>query len=221
VISSLVVFAFGAFALAAAAFWVLRRYRDAGGRRVRSSMLACIGVALAGLGVYLAIGRPELPDQPYQARLEALKGRDPRTFTADEALAVLAQAAREHPEDALPFLYSGQVLLSQGRAQEAARQFDAALRRAPQMPEALMGLGRAIVRMEDGRVTPEAVAVFQQAAALSDDPAPWIYQAMAAMETGDETNARRLWGEALTRMAPDDPRREMAARMSSGAAGGR
>lgn len=212
--STILVFLFGAVAIAAGAFWTMRAYRDAGGRRVRSSLIACAAVALAGLGFYLAIGRPELPDQPYAARLEALKGRDPSSFSGDEALAVLAQAARERPEDALPHLYSGQVLLSQGRAQEAARSFDAALRRQPQLADALLGLGRAIVRLEDGRVTPEAVAAFQQAAALTADPAPWIYLAMGAMENGDDAGARRAWGEALARMEESDPRREMAQRMS-------
>jgi hypothetical protein len=39
---------------------------------------------------------------------------------------------------------------------------------------------------------------------------------MAAMEEGRTADAPRLWGEALARMAPDDPRREMARRMSEG-----
>jgi cytochrome c-type biogenesis protein CcmH/NrfG len=105
------------------------------------------------------------------------------------------------------------LLLDQGRAEEAARAFDMALRREPQMAEALLGLGRSIVGIE-GRVTPEALAAFQQAGALTDDPAPWIYQAMAAMEEGRD--ARPLWGEAYARMNEDDPRREMARRMSAG-----
>jgi cytochrome c-type biogenesis protein CcmH len=66
-------------------------------------------------------------------------------------------------------------------------------------------------------VTPEALVLFQQAGALTNDPTPWIYQAMSAMEQGDEPGARNMWREALARMQPDDPRREMAARMASGA----
>jgi cytochrome c-type biogenesis protein CcmH len=214
--TSLAVLLVAAALTAGAAYWVLRAYRRAGGGSRRTALSACVAVGLAALGGYLAIGRPELPDAPYQARLEALKHRDPTTFTADEALAVLAEAARDHPADPLPHFYSGQLLLDQGRAQEAARAFDAALRRAPEMADALLGLGRAIVSIE-GAVTPEALAAFQQAAALTDDPAPWIYQAMAAMEQNREADAQRLWGEAIARMGPDDPRREMAQRLSRGA----
>jgi cytochrome c-type biogenesis protein CcmH/NrfG len=78
-----------------------------------------------------------------------------------------------------------------------------------------MGLGRAVVQI-DGRVSPDALALFQQAGQLSDDPAPWVYQAWAAMEAGRDADVRRFWGEALRRMAPDDPRRAMAQRFASG-----
>lgn len=216
--TSLAVLLIAATLTAAAAYWVLRAYRRSGGGSSSPgpALIVCTVVALASLSVYLLIGRPELPDAAYAARLEALKERDPRTYTADEALAVLNEAAREHPQDPMPHFYSGQLLLSQGRAEEAARAYDAALRRDPQSADALLGLGRALVSMEGGVVSPEALAAFQQAASLTDDPAPWIYQAMAAMEQNNQPEGRRLWGEALSRMAADDPRREMARRMSEG-----
>jgi cytochrome c-type biogenesis protein CcmH len=202
---------------AGAAFWVLRAYRSAGGGETspRLAVAACGAVALVALGLYLVIGRPELADAPYRDRMEALKQRDPTTYSVDEALAVLAEAARDNPNDPLPHFYSGQVLNGEGRAEEAARAFDAALRRQPQFGEAMLGLGRAMVRIEDGRVTPEALALFERAGSLTNDPAPWLYQATAAMQENRGADARRLWAEALARMAPDDPRRAMAGRMSA------
>lgn len=216
--TSIIVLLIGAVMAAASAFWVLRAYRRAGGgaASARPALTATFVVILIGLGVYLAIGKPELPGGAYAQRLDALKGRDPTSFTADEALAVLGQAAREHPEDPLPHLYQGQVLLRIGSAEEAARAFDAALRRDPELPEALMGMGRALVAINNGQVSPEALALFRQVAERSDDPAPWVYQAMAAMQQDNQVDARRYWREALTRMSPGDPRREMARRMIEG-----
>lgn len=205
----------GALLAAAAAFWVLRAYRRGGGSARTPALAGCFAAVIAGLLIYLVNGRPELPDAPFAARLEALRGRDPRSYSPDEALAVLAQAAQQNPDDPLPHFFSGEILLGQGRAPEAARAFDAALRREPRSAEALLGLGRAIVAAE-GTVTPEAIAAFQQAGELGDDPAPWIYQAMAAMERNDAEGARRYWGEAFDRMPEDDPRREMAQRMRNG-----
>jgi cytochrome c-type biogenesis protein CcmH len=215
--SSVIVLAAAAVLTAGAAFWVLRAYRRAGGgaTSARPALAACAVVALAGLGVYLVIGRPELPDAPYAARLEALKARDRSTYGGEEWLAVLADDARRTPRDPAPHFYQGQILFALGRPQEAAREFDAALRRDPQLVEAMMGLGRALVQI-DGRVSEDALALFQRAGGLTDDPAPWVYQAWAAMEAGRDNDARRFWGEALRRMAPDDPRRAMAQRFANG-----
>jgi cytochrome c-type biogenesis protein CcmH len=218
--NSIIVLAAAALMTAAAAAWTLRAYRRAGGGIIsaRPALLTCGVVALVALAAYLVIGRPDLPDAPFDARIEALRHRDPTTYTPDETLAVLSRAAHDNPRDARPHLFAGQILLSQDRAEQAARQFDAALRRDPRSVEAMMGLGRAMVRVADGRVTPEALALFQQVTALSNDPAPWIYQAMAAMQDNRATDGRRLWGEAYRRMEPNDPRREMARRMSAGQA---
>lgn len=213
-LTTLLVFLAAATITAGAAFWALRAYRRAGGRRARGSIMLCGACALLGLGIYLAIGNPELPDAPFEARLAALKQRDPTTYSADEALAVLNEAARDNPADPQPHFFSGQIYLGQRQPQEATRAFDAALRRDPRNAEALVGLGRALVALEEGRMSPEALAAFQQAATLTEDPAPWLYQAIAAMEAGDNEEARRLWGEAYRRMPEGDPRRDMARRMS-------
>lgn len=207
--ASITVFIVAALLTAAAAFWVLRAYRMEGARP-RRPLIICGLVAIAALTTYLLVGRPDLPDAPFHGRLEALKHRDPSTFTLDEALAVLDQAGKDNPRSPLPHLYTGQLLLQSGQPEQAARAFDAALRRDPQLAEAMMGLGRAMVRMDQNRVSPDALRMFERAGALSNDPAPWIYQAMAAMQDGRSADARRFWGEALTRMSPDDPRRQMA-----------
>jgi len=218
VLNSLVVLLIAAVLTAGAAFWVLRAYRRAGGGAGNAvpALAACFVVGVIGLGVYLVIGRPEMPDAPYAARLEALKQRDPTSYTHEEALAILDEAAHEHPNDPLPFLYSGQVLLDQDRPAEAARAYDAALRRDPELAEAMLGLGRAMVRMDGGQVSPEALALFQRAGERLNDPTPWVYQAMAAMQAGQDREAGRFWGEALQRMSPDDPRRQMAGQFASG-----
>ncbi len=214
--NSLVVLAIAALMTASAAGWTLRAYGAAGAAAAsaRPALIVCAVTAFFALSAYLAVGRPDLQDAPFDARIEALRHRDPTNYTPEETLAVLNRAARDNPTDARPHLFAGEILLSQDRADEAARQFDAALRRDGGSAEAMMGLGRAMVRIADGRVTPQALAQFQRAAALTDDPAPWIYEAMAAMQDDHPADARRFWGEAYRRMSPADPRREMARRMS-------
>lgn len=216
--TSVIVLMVGAVLAAAAAFWVLRAYRRAGGGAggAQPALAACVVVILTGLGIYLAIGNPEMPGAAYAARFEALRERDPQSFTVEETVVIWTEAARQHPNDPTPRLYLGNALLQMGQAQEAARAYQAALQRDPQLAAAMLGLGRALVVLEGGPITPDALRLFEQAGALMNDPTPWIYQAVAAMEQGRDADARRFWGEALVRMSPEDPRREMARRMSSG-----
>ncbi len=214
-LSQLLVLIVAALLTLGVAIWTLRAYRDAGGRRARGSMMFAGAVGLAALGAYLVIGRPELPDAPFAERLAAIKARPASTYNGEEWIAFLSDAAKANPDDPGPMFMIGQVYLANRRPEDAARAFDAALRRDPLLAPALMGLGRSLMAINEGRITPEALAAFQQAAALDDaDPAPWLYQALAAMEAGNGGEARRLWGESHRRMREDDPRREMALRMS-------
>lgn len=207
----------GALLAAGAGFWSLRAARRAGGgpQTGRVVLFALAGASVLALGVYLVNGRPDLPGSAYAARLEALAQRPIETFTAEEALAVLSERARAAPTDPAPHFYSGEILLSNGRPQEAARAFDAALRRDPRSADALIGMAKSMLAI-DGRFTPESLAMLEQASTLTDEPTPWIYRAMAAMEQDNAADTQRLWGEALSRMPADDPRREMARRFASG-----
>ena len=220
--TSLSVFLVAAAMCAAAGFWVLRAYRRAGGgaQSPRPALMASGLVALAALGTYLAIGRPDLPDAPYQQRLDALLAAlrgptPPVSVTPDQRLAVWMYLAREHPNALTPHLEAANTLLSLGREREATIEYERALRIDPNSADALLGMGRALTLL-DGRVSPQALDYFVQAGQHGDNPAPWIYQAMAAMQAGRNDDARRLWGEAGRRMAPDDPRRAMAQSMSQG-----
>ena len=219
--TSFIVFIAGAVLVAAAAFWMLRAWRkaDATARPVPALIVAAL-VAVTTLGVYIALGRPDLPDGAYAARMAALQARAQRenaNLTIDEVLALLEARAKAEPHSAEPLIYRGQVLLDAGDAQGAARAFDAALRRFPLSIEARMGLGRSLVVLDEGRVSPQALEIFREVAdRRAGDPAPRIYLAMAAMQANQPAEARRLWGEAYERMDPNDPRREMARQMSRG-----
>lgn len=214
--ASLTILLIAAVITAGAAFWVLRAYRRAGGGSVRKALGVCGAVALTALTIYLFIGKPELPGQPYAARIAALKQRDPSTYNGDEWIALFSEKAKADPNDALSHFVLGQLYLRLRRPHEAARAFTAALRREPELPEAMMGLAFSLIGINDGRFTPESMDLFQRAAALTTDPTPFIYLATGALENGDNAAARRYGAEALSRMAADDPRREMALRMSRG-----
>lgn len=178
-------------------------------------LIAVAAASVAALGVYLVQGRPDLQGGAYETRIAALRQRPQESYTPEEWLAVLAEDARANPRDPWPFLASGEILIRTSRPQEAARAFDSALRRDPRSADALIGLAKSLAMIE-GRFTPEALSFLEQATTVTNEPAPWIYRAMAAMESGQDAEAQRMWGEAYSRMSADDPRREMARRFSTG-----
>ncbi len=207
-------FVFAALIAALAVFAGLYAYRKGGGARPIASLAAGGVLCVSAFGIYMAIGRPDLPDQPYAARIDALKQRPIESYTEGEMLARLAAEARANPTDARPHIATGILYAELGRDQEAARAFQAALRRDPNSALAMLNLGRALVRIDQGRVGPDALNVFAAAAAAApDDPTPWLYQALAATQDGRRADAARLWAEVKARLAPDDPRQAMAARM--------
>lgn len=215
--TSLLVLVVAAFAAAGAGWWILRAYRKAPGEGAAKPLPAVVGVAAGAglaLALYLALGRPELPGQPYAQRLADIQSRDPSSLSAEEMMTLLAERARAAPDDPRPHYFTGQLLASMGRDQEAVRAFDAALRRDRTFLPAAMELGRAIVRLEGGTVGPDALVLFEAAAKLNpEDPLPWFYQALAASQAQRWTDAARLWPEVKARLPENDPRQTMASQM--------
>ena len=109
---------------AVAAWWVARAYGAAGG----NARPALIGIGRAGLAsaLYLAIGRPGLPDEPYAPRMAALMRKNPNEMTANELLAVLEVRAKAEPADPRPLIFSGDILTQLGRPDLAVTSFRAA-----------------------------------------------------------------------------------------------
>jgi cytochrome c-type biogenesis protein CcmH/NrfG len=196
-----------------AAWWVARAYGRAGGKP--GPALIGVGIGLvAAAGLYLAIGRPALPDEPFRPRLAALLGKNPDEMTPNELLTVLDARAKMNSADPAPLIFSGEILTELGRPDLAISQYDEALARNANSAPALIGLGRAQVAMEQGKITAEALKSFSRAReAAPEDPIPWLYQALAASQDGQYADAAVLWPEVLKRLPSDDPRRRMAKQM--------
>ncbi|MEJ0023170.1 MAG: hypothetical protein WDN76_06810 [Alphaproteobacteria bacterium] len=121
---------------------------------------------------------------------------------------------RTDKDDARPLIFSGEILTQLGRPDMALAKFGAALAREPNSAGAFIGLGRAHVVIDQGKVTDDAVKAFQQARTLApDDPIPWFYLALGASQTEAYAEAATLWPEVLKRLPTDDPRRKMADQM--------
>jgi cytochrome c-type biogenesis protein CcmH len=117
-------------------------------------------------------------------------------------------AARE--DDVEGWLRLGRAHLALDQRPAAIRAHARAAALAPHSPTVLKAYAQSLLRptgIEGApRVGDEAVLVFQQVAALDpDDPEPFWYLGLAALQEGEAGEAARLWAEARARLEPWHP----------------
>src|SRR5688572_12373892 len=92
--------------------------------RRATALIALIGIPLLSMSVYLALGSPSLPGAPLAARLQ-----DP---AASDSMEVLIARVEErlalHPEDGRGWDVIAPIYLRLGRAEDAARGYQNAIR---------------------------------------------------------------------------------------------
>lgn len=160
---------------------------------------ALAGIPALALGLYLAIGSPDLPDRPLEARLVA----DPAHLDLAAAVARIEERLAAHPDDGRGFEVVAPVYLRLGRAADAIHARQEALRLLGPTAEREALLGEALVLADGGTVGPAARAAFTAAAALdSKDPASRFYLGLAAAQAGDAVGARAAWTALLADAPP-------------------
>jgi len=171
-------------------------------------LLAVAAAPALALGVYLAVGAPGAPDQPYAARLKAWRDGDLMQLTPPQAAAVLRQVTGERPTDAEGFRLLGMV---EGAAQNplgAVRALRKASELAPQRPEIWQMLGEAEIVAAGGKVDGNAEAAFQRLAALQPgNPSARYFLALAKSDAGRKDEAVTELRALLADLPAGDERR--------------
>jgi cytochrome c-type biogenesis protein CcmH len=161
-----------------------------------------IFVPVLALSLYATIGRPDMPDAPLAARLEASPAR--RDLAA--AIAKIEAHLAQHPDDGRGYEVLAPVYLRMGRAGEAVNAARAALRLLGETPARHALYGEALVAAANGVVTPEAKQSFE--AAVAKDPSaaePRFFLGLAAEQEGDKARAREIWGRLVAEAPQDAP----------------
>jgi cytochrome c-type biogenesis protein CcmH len=167
--------------------------------RVAAAVVTLLPPVL-GLGLYLALGQPGLPDQPLQARL-ANPGNN---------VALLVTKAERHlaanPEDGAGWDLLGPIYLRSMRLGDAELAFRNAIRILGPSATRLTGLGEALVASSDGVVTDDARGAFEQAAKLDpQDPRPNFYVGLGLEQAGRAPEAKATFEKIAEGSPPDAP----------------
>jgi len=151
-----------------------------------------------GLCLYLITGRPDLPSQPLQARLEN-PGND---------MAILVTRAERHlaenPDDGKGWDVLAPIYFRTMRMDDAQAAYRNAIRLLGPSPARLDGLAETLMAVSDGVVTEDARQVLEQSLTLEpDNPRARYYIALGMEQAGRPDEARQAF-EALAKQSPDD-----------------
>ncbi|MBX5195354.1 c-type cytochrome biogenesis protein CcmI [Rhizobium sp. NZLR10] len=151
-----------------------------------------------GLCLYLTTGRPDLPSQPLEARLEN-PGND---------MAVLITKAERHlaqnPDDGKGWDVLAPIYVRTMRVNDAQLAYRNAIRLLGPSPVRLDGLAETLMAISDGVVTEETRQVLEQSLTLEpDNPRARFYIALSMEQAGRPDEARQAF-EALAKQSPAD-----------------
>ncbi|MFN3521904.1 MAG: c-type cytochrome biogenesis protein CcmI [Phenylobacterium sp.] len=180
---------------------------SAGGSRRAILAIATAGPLLA-IGLYLSVGSPGAPDQPYAARLDQWVRTPPERLDPPRLAAVLKALVARRPNDPEAFRYLAMAEAASGDTAEASRALRRAIELAPERIDLWEALSEVLLVEAEGAVTPQAEAALRQA--LKRDPESVMarfHLARGRIEAGDRAGGLADWRALLADLKPDDPRR--------------
>ncbi len=175
--------------------------------RLTILIIATVTAVLA-LGVYLGVGAPGLPDQPFAKRVAGWRAADPASLDPAQMAAVLSVMAKDNPTDPAPLQAMAIAQMASGQPIAAQTTLRRAIILAPDRATLWSSLGESFVAGADGTVDSDARRAFQEA--LKREPANRAanyYMGRAAFADGDKAAGLAYWRAVLGTLAADDPRR--------------
>ncbi|HVI90314.1 MAG TPA: c-type cytochrome biogenesis protein CcmI [Dongiaceae bacterium] len=156
-------------------------------RHRRLIAAAAVLLPLFGVALYLTVGAPQLPGQPFAEHQAALPAATPE-------LMALRQHVAGHPDDAAAWLALARLALDQQRLEESLDGFRRALALGKNAPDIYADYGRALILFHDGAVSDDTKAVFEKALALdAKQPTARFFLALGKAQQGDLTGALSDW----------------------------
>ncbi len=159
-----------------------------------------VAVPVLSLVIYLGLGSPGLPDQPFAARMAAPVSQLP----IDALVLRVEEHLKADPKDLRGWEVLGPAYIRQQRYQDAANAWDQAIALGGETALRLAARGEAEVFAANGVVVPTAREDFTKAVALDPhEPRAQYYLGIAEIEDGKKGAAIARW-KALIASAPQD-----------------
>jgi cytochrome c-type biogenesis protein CcmH len=167
------------------------------------TVIIAILVPLAGLGVYLSVGQPDMPGQPLAER-NLQQNEDPVKLVAQ--VNEIRGRLKQDKDDLDRWVMVGEAYEKLGQPRQAVESFRVARQIAPDDPGISAALGEALINADGGAVGVEAKTLFEAIPKDAESqPEARYYLAMAAAQAGDMKTALKGWQSLLADSPADAP----------------
>jgi cytochrome c-type biogenesis protein CcmH len=174
--------------------------------RRSSAILALVGLPVAAVTLYLALGSPQLGDFPLSSRTRTVDANQP----LENLVAQVEAHLEKNPTDGRGWNVLAPVLARLGRYDDAVRAYRNSITHSGDSAERRSDLGEALVGSAGGVVTSDAKAEFERAMAQSaDDPKANYFLGLAAEQDGRNPDAASIWRAMLAKAPPNAPWRPL------------
>jgi len=176
------------------------------GLRRASAIVTLVGLPIAAVTFYLALGSPRLGDFPLASRTRTADVNQP----LDNMVAQVEAHLEKNPTDGRGWTVLAPVLARLGRYDDAVRAYRNSITYAGDSAERRSDLGEALAGAAGGVVTAEAKAEFERAVAQSaDEPKATYFLGLAAEQDGRPADAAAIWRGMLAKAPADAPWRPL------------
>lgn len=176
-----------------------------------ASVLALV-VPLLAFGLYVVLGAPMLPDQPYAARADKIKEMQDQGEMIRNMVASLTAKLEKNPNDGKGWGMLGRSLRVLGQKDQAINAYRKAIALLPADTISRMELaGLLLEDIPQGAVLPpEFVGLMREVLAVDPDNMDALYFAgIGAMQMGDTRRARELWTKVMVQLPEGEDKSEM------------
>ena len=159
-----------------------------------NSALAFLAVAavlsLGSIGTYVYYGKPGIPDQPLEARLNAPLGEQ----TLDVQVANMERRLRQNPADVAGWAALASIYFKSGLFEKAADTYQRAIDAGGENEGMFLGLAESLTFANDGFISEQAAQALQAALKRNPDSTRALFwSALLAEQDGKKADAEKIY----------------------------
>ncbi|KAF0222177.1 MAG: hypothetical protein FD176_2867 [Rhodospirillaceae bacterium] len=176
-----------------------------------ATVLALV-VPLLAFGLYVFLGAPMLPDQPYAARADKIKEMQDQGEMIRNMVASLTAKLEQNPGDGKGWGMLGRSLRVLGQKDQAITAYRKAITLLPADTTVRMELaGLLLEDIPQGAVLPpEFVGLMREVLAVDPNNMDALYFAgIGALQMGDTRRARELWTKVMVQLPEGEDKSEI------------